>query len=107
VANAARVPGAFGDFGASHGIAARRWRRVNVAALMEQVKKRFGTALVATEATVVRASEVGEWQEVGREAPRDRSGAVRMLVPSDLVLASRPASPHEQRSGADNGGAYG
>jgi adenylate cyclase len=74
---------------------------------MEQMTKRFGTSLVAAEATVVRAGEAGEWQEVGREAPRGRSGAVRMLVPSDLVLASRRASPHEQRSGADNGGAHG
>jgi adenylate cyclase len=74
---------------------------------MEQMTRRFGTSLVAAEATVVRAGEAGEWQEVGREAPRGRSGAVRMLVPSDLVLASRRASPHEQRSGADNGGAHG
>jgi adenylate cyclase len=80
---------------------------VNVAARMEQMTKRFGTSLVATEATVVRAGETGEWQEVGREAPRGRSGTVRMLVPSDLVLASRQAGPHEQSSGANNGGAYG
>jgi adenylate cyclase len=80
---------------------------VNVAARMEQMTKRFGTALVATEATVVRAGEAGGWQEVGREAPRGRSGTVPMLVPSDLVLASRQAGPHEQSSGANNGGAYG
>jgi adenylate cyclase len=76
---------------------------VNVAARMEQMTKRFGTSLVATEATVARAGEAGEWQEAGREAPRGRSGTVRMLVPSDLVLASL----HEQRSGAESGGAHG
>jgi adenylate cyclase len=76
---------------------------VNVAARIEQMTKRFGTSLVATEATVVRAGEAGGWQEVGREAPRGRSGSVRMLAPSDLV----PASPHEQTSGAESGGAHG
>jgi len=76
---------------------------VNVAARIEQMTKRFGTSLVATEATVARAGEAGRWQEVGREAPRGRSGTVRMLVPSDLVLASR----HEPRSGAEGGGAHG
>ncbi|ANY81245.1 hypothetical protein BB934_26025 [Microvirga ossetica] len=176
MANAARVPGAFGGFGAPRGIAVRRWRSrlrhpqpepddarrailcareiirlvacwnarrrfgphvrvgiglhtgeafrgvlgarerleftvlgdvVNVAARMEQMTKRFGTSVMATEATVVRAGGAGEWQEVGREAPRGRSGAVRMLVPSDLILASRPASLHEQRSRTDSGGANG
>jgi len=76
---------------------------VNVAARVEQMTKRFGTSLVATEATVARAGEAGGWQEVGREAPRGRSGTVRMLVPSDLV----PTNPHEQRSGAEGGGAHG
>ncbi|HEV2564384.1 MAG TPA: adenylate/guanylate cyclase domain-containing protein [Microvirga sp.] len=80
---------------------------VNVAARTEQMTKRFGTALVATEAAVARAGEAGEWQEVGREAPRGRSGTVRMLVPSDLVLASRLAIPHGQRSAAESGGAHG
>jgi adenylate cyclase len=76
---------------------------VNVAARIEQMTKRFGTSLVATEATVVRAGEAGGWQEVGREAPRGRSGTMRMLAPSDLV----PASPHEQTSGPEGGGAHG
>jgi adenylate cyclase len=76
---------------------------VNVAARIEQMTKRFGTSLAATETTVVRAGEAEEWQEAGREAPRGRSGTVRMLVPSDLV----PASLHEQRSGAESGSAHG
>jgi adenylate cyclase len=76
---------------------------VNVAARIEQMTKRFGTSLVASEATVVRAGESNGWQEVGREAPRGRSGAVRMLAPSDLVLASL----HEPKSGAEGGGAHG
>jgi len=76
---------------------------VNVAARIEQMTKRFGTSLVAAEATVARAGEAGGWQEVGREAPRGRSGTVRMLIPSDLV----PINPHEQRSGAEGGGAHG
>lgn len=76
---------------------------VNVAARIEQMTKRFGTSLAATEATVVRAGEAGGWQEVGREAPRGRSGTVRMLVPCDLV----PAGLHEQGSGAETGDAHG
>ena len=55
---------------------------VNVAARIEQATKRR-RALVASEATVIRAGDPRQWQEVGREAPRGRSGAVVMLVPSD------------------------
>jgi adenylate cyclase len=61
---------------------------VNVAARIEQATKRFGVPLVASEATVVRAGEVAEWQEVGRGPPRGRSGSVVMLVPSDQVIPS-------------------
>ena len=58
---------------------------VNVAARTEQMAKRFGTSLVATEGTVARACEAQEWQDVGHEVPRGRSGSIRMLVPSDQV----------------------
>jgi len=62
---------------------------VNVAARVEQMTKRFGTALVATDATVVRAGKAEEWREVGREAPRGRSGSVRVLIPCDQALPSQ------------------
>ena len=62
---------------------------VNVAARIEQATKRFGAPLVASEATVIRAGDPREWQEVGREAPRGRSGAVVMLVPSDQGTPER------------------
>ena len=47
---------------------------VNVAARIEQATKRFGAPLVASEATVIRAGDPRQWQEVGREAPRGGQG---------------------------------
>jgi len=62
---------------------------VNVAARIEQATKRFAAPLVASEATVARARDTGEWQEVGRGPPRGRSGSVVMLIPLDLLVPER------------------
>lgn len=60
---------------------------VNVAARVEQMTKRFDTDLLATDATVARAGAVGDWREVGREAPRGRTEPVRVMMPLGAAAA--------------------
>jgi adenylate cyclase len=59
---------------------------VNVAAKLEQATKRFGAALLASEAVVVRAGERDGWQEVGREPLGGRGEHL-------AILAQRPGFP--------------
>lgn len=59
---------------------------VNVAAEIEQATKRFGAALMVSEAMVTSAGQRDTWQEVGREALGGRGEQLAIFV-------QRPKSP--------------
>ncbi|MFH6786424.1 MULTISPECIES: adenylate/guanylate cyclase domain-containing protein [Methylobacterium] len=65
---------------------------VNVASRLEQATKRYGAAVLASEAAVAGSSDPGAWREVGREPLAGRTQAIAIFAPA-VPLAAEPGRP--------------